>query len=243
MITPPEWPWIARLYLNSPFSSFTDFKPCLHASKIKAMEPILVCKFFFKLSSESSFQYRKYNIPTHRSICFSFVLVMVEPYLWHIWRCEYQRNPFCISGIQELQSEFSPLWGDLSFCVNGLWRRMYWRGIAAAAAAAFRGDRGYRYRGGNGFPMHAWRFNLRFNICSNLVDLARDLPRQVWKIRNTQYWGFLPSCATRNCSSQCQSCDYEFHSPIFRDHDLSKSIRSILGNSVMVLVLQCQEHQ
>ena len=34
-----------------------------------------------------------------------------------------------------------------------------------------------------------------------------------------------------------------FIQKIFRDHDLSKSTRSILGNSVMVLALQYQEHQ
>ena len=41
----------------------------------------------------------------------------------------------------------------------------------------------------------------------------------------------------------CQSYDDEFHSQIFRDHDLSKSIRSILVNSVMLLALQYREHQ
>ena len=44
----------------------SDFKPCLDASKIEAMEPILVCKIFFRLTSESSFQYRMYNgFPMH----------------------------------------------------------------------------------------------------------------------------------------------------------------------------------
>ena len=56
---------------------FTDSKPRLEASKIKAMEPILVCEFFFHLISESSFQYRKFHIPMHRSLCLSFILIMV----------------------------------------------------------------------------------------------------------------------------------------------------------------------
>ena len=71
---------------------------------------------------------------------------------------------------------------------------------------------------------------------------SRDLPRQVLKIRDT-HQGCLPSRATRNCSSRCQSCGDEFHSQIFRDHDLSKSTRSVLVNSVMVLALQYQELQ
>ena len=33
---------------------------------------------------------------------------------------------------------------------------------------------------------------------------------------------FLLSRVTRNCNSQCQSCDDEFRSQIFRDHDSSK---------------------
>ena len=56
---------------------------------------------------------------------------------------------------------------------------MHWHRIAAAAAAAFRGGLGVPHRGGNGFPKHACRFTLRFNIFLNLVNLARDLPRQV----------------------------------------------------------------
>ena len=73
---------------------FTDFEYCLDASKIKAMEPILVCRFLFKLTSESSFHYRK----KHSNASLHLFLVRlghgVEPYLWHTWRCEFQRIPF-----------------------------------------------------------------------------------------------------------------------------------------------------
>ena len=64
-------------------------------------------------------------------------------------------------------SPTSLLLGDLFLHETGLCFQTYWRriaAVAAAAAAAFRGGRGYPYRGGNGFPMHAWRFNLRFDI-------------------------------------------------------------------------------
>ena len=60
------------------------------------------------------------------------------------------------------------------------------------------------------------------------------------KIRDTHHSSCLLSRATRKCSSRCESCDDEFHSLIFRDHGLSKSIRSILVNSVMALALQYQ---
>ena len=60
---------------------FTDFKSRFDASKLKVMSPILVCKFFFKFTLESSFQYRKYNIPMHRSLFLVLLDHGVEPHL------------------------------------------------------------------------------------------------------------------------------------------------------------------
>ena len=64
-----------------------------------------------------------------------------------------------------------------------------------------------RFCGGNGFPMHARRFDLRFNGCSNLVKHTRDLPRLAWKIRSIYYRSSFPSCAISNRISP--STNYE----------------------------------
>ena len=166
----------------------------------------------------------------HRSICFSFVLIMVSNHICDtLGDASFKRNPFGISGIQEKAHILSSLVTSLN--VNGLWLRMYWRRIAAAAAAAVRGDRGYPYRGSNGFPMHAWRFNLRFSI----VRILWALP--------VIYHGRFGRFGTHIIEVFFLCAHDEFHSQTFRDHDLSKSTRSILKNSVMVLVLQCQEHR
>ena len=134
---------------------FPDLKPCLDASKMKAMEPILVCEHFLQLIFESSFQYWKYNISMHRSICFYFILVMVSNYVCDtLGGASFKWISFAFLASRNY-SPNSVLFGDLFLYVNGLCFRMYWRKIAAATAAAFRGGRGYPYRGGNGFPMHA----------------------------------------------------------------------------------------
>ena len=61
---------------------FTDFKPCLDASKVKVMDPILVRELLLQLIFESSVQYWKYRIPMHRSIRLSFILIMVSNYIF-----------------------------------------------------------------------------------------------------------------------------------------------------------------
>ena len=64
-----------------------------------------------------------------------------------------------------------------------------------------------RFCGSNGFPMHARRFDLRFNDCSNLVKHTRDIPRLAWKIRSIYYRSSFPSCAILNRNSP--STNYE----------------------------------
>ena len=92
------------------------------------------------------------------------------------------------------------------------------KGLLLPPLLLFEEAGGSAHRGGNGFPKHARRFILRFEPCSNHVNLASDSPLQVLKIRNTHYRIFLLSCATRNCNSHCQSCDDEPRSQIFRNH-------------------------
>ena len=60
---------------------FTDFKPSFEATMVRAMQPILVRELFLQLIFEPSLQYWKYNIPMHRSFCFSFILIMVSTYI------------------------------------------------------------------------------------------------------------------------------------------------------------------
>ena len=221
---PPEWPWIARMYLNSPISSSQISNLVLKLPRQRQWS---------QSSSVNSFASWFWNLPFNTGNKTSQCIAPSASRSSWSW-C----RTICPNSV---------LFGDLFLSENGLYFPMYWRRIAAAAAAAAaaasRGGRGFPYRGGNGFPMHAWRFNPSFRHYPNLVSFARDSPRQVWKIRNTHYWVVLPSCATRNCNSRCQSCDDEFRSQIFRDHDLSKTIRSVLENSVKVLALQYQEHQ
>ena len=96
-------------------------------------------------------------------------------------------NPSCISGIQELESEFCPPWGSLSsrewtLLLDVLTQDCRCRrssAAAAAAAAAFRGGRGCPYRGGN--SMHAWRFNLHFDIVRILWALPIIYHGRFWR--------------------------------------------------------------
>ena len=69
-----------------------------------------------KLILESSFQYAKYDIPMHRTVYFSFTLIMVSNHVCDRLGCEFQRNALCNSGIQESSSKFGPLSGSLSLC-------------------------------------------------------------------------------------------------------------------------------
>ena len=64
--------------LQSSILIFTDFKSRLEASKIKAIERILVCEFLMSLNLKSFFQYWEYDVHMHRTIFFTFVLVMVS---------------------------------------------------------------------------------------------------------------------------------------------------------------------
>ena len=119
------------------------------------MEPILVCKFSFQQISESSLHYWKYNIPMHRSICFSFILVIVSNYICDTFGdASFKGISFAFLASRN-ESPNSVLLGDLFLYVNGLCFRMYRRiaAAAAAAAAAFRGGRGYPYRGGTSFAV------------------------------------------------------------------------------------------
>ena len=125
---------------------FTDFKPCLDASKIEAMEPILVCKFFFKLTSESSFQHKRFS---NALLHLLLVLVIVSNHVRDALRdATLKWIPFAFL-VSKKYSPNSVLFGDLFLCVNGLCLRMCWRRIAAAAATACRGGRGYPDRGGD----------------------------------------------------------------------------------------------
>ena len=60
----PECPWIARKNFNHPSSSLQISKIVLKASKIKAIERILVCEFLFSLNVKSFFQYWEYMMST-----------------------------------------------------------------------------------------------------------------------------------------------------------------------------------
>ena len=57
---------------------FKDFKSRLEASKMKAIERILVCEFLISLYLKSFFQCLEYDVHMHRTIFFTFVLVMVS---------------------------------------------------------------------------------------------------------------------------------------------------------------------
>ena len=120
MIIPPEWPWIARMHLNSPFFILTDFEPCLDASKMKAMEPVLVRELFLQLISEISFHYWKYTIPMPQSICFSFILVMVSNHICDtLGDASLKWIPLAFRASKNY-SPNSVLLGDLCLHVSGL---------------------------------------------------------------------------------------------------------------------------
>ena len=68
---------------------------------------------------------------------------------------------------------------DLPVCVIGLRSRMYWHGIAAAAAAAsaFPGGRNLPASQRHRFSEARWKVWPSCQRCSNLVNLTRDIPR------------------------------------------------------------------
>ena len=180
----------------------------------------------------------------HRSICFSVHLDHgVEGYSWHTWRCEFQRNPFFAFLTSRNHSPNSVFLGDLFLHVNGLCFRMFWRRIAAAAAAAFRGGRGYPYRGGNGFPMHAWRFNLRFVIVRVLWSLPVIHHDKFGRFETHIIEVFFLHAQRGTVVHNVIVVTMNSIHKSFVTTTLSKYIRNILVYSVMVLELQFQEHQ
>ena len=71
----------------------------------------------------------------HRSICFSFILIMVSKDIrGTLGDASFRRIAFAFLAFRNY-SPNSVLLGDLFPYVNGLCFRMYWRRIAAAAAA------------------------------------------------------------------------------------------------------------
>ena len=87
------------------------------------------------------------TIPMLRSICFSFILVMVSNHISDaLGDASLRWIPLAFRAPRNYSSN-SLILGDLFLHVNGLCCQMYWRRIAlaaAAAAAAFRGGRGTR---------------------------------------------------------------------------------------------------
>ena len=130
-------------------------------------------------------------------------------------------NLFCISGIQELQSKFC-FWESLSLCK---WT-LLWDVVTWDCAAAFSRRPGLPVSWRQPFPDAYLNVLLSFWHCSNLVSLVRDSPRQIWKIRGTHHLGFF---FVRNEELKfTMSVLWQWNSQLFRDHDLSKSIRSML---------------
>ena len=59
----------------------------------------------------------------------------------------------------------------------------------------FRGGQDfYRFVEGNGFPMHAGRFDLRFNVVRILRTILMIFHGRLGEIRSTYYLSSLPSC-------------------------------------------------
>ena len=180
----------------------------------------------------------------HRSICFSFI--MVSNYIRDtLGDASFKGIPLAFLASWNY-SPNSVLFRDLSLHANGLCSRMYWHRIAAAAAAAaaaFRGGRGFPHRGGNGFPKHARRVILRFNIVRILWALPVIYHGRFGRFETHIIEVFFLRAQRGTAVHNIRVCDDEFHSQVFRDHDLPKSMRSILEYSVVVLALQYQEHQ
>ena len=165
------------------------------------MRSILTCGFSVQLILEFCYQFWKCSILIHvlTSSLSTFTMVSNKTYL-NMSVSNGCLLHFCHPGIT-VQILFSR--SILFFAVVGLCPRMCWHRIAAAAAAAAAFSRrpGLPVSWTQRFPDARLKIQSSFQRCSNLVSLARDLPGQVWKIRNTHNWGFLPSCATRNRDS------------------------------------------
>ena len=171
----------------------------------------------------------------HHSICFSFILIMVSNFSCDTLGDASFKEYLCISGIQELQSQFCPPCGSLY--VNGFCFRLYWQRIAAAAAAAFRGGRGFPHRGGNGFPKHARRFILRFNNVRTLWTLPVIHHCRFWRFgtRIIEFFFFRAQRGTVIHISRVVTMNLV--------HKSFVTIWCVLEYSVMALALQYQEHQ
>ena len=72
---------------------------------------------------------------------------------------------------------------------------------AAAAAAAFEEVGIFPLCGGNGFPMHARMFDLRFNVVRILWTLVVIFRNRLGRFEGTSYRSSLPSCAILNRNS------------------------------------------
>ena len=144
--------------------SFTDFEPCFEASAVKATQPILV-----HANSPSSWFW---NFLLYSGSMTSLCVALTSSLLrssWrrgrHAWRWEFQRNVFCTSGIQELWSKFCPLEGSFCSCKWTLFSDVLTWDCCCRRRCCFSMEAGFLlHRGGIGFPKHARRFDLRFNV-------------------------------------------------------------------------------
>ena len=87
------------------------------------------------------------------------------------------------------------------------------------------------------FPETGWKVFLSFRHYPNSLNHA-SVSRML-ACKNPD----LLDRATRNCKSRLCNCEGALRSRISRDHDLSKSMWSILDRPVIELALQCRGHQ
>ena len=99
---------------------------------------------------------------------------------------------------------------DVFLCINGLRSRMLWWRIAAAAvaAAAFEEAKNFPLCGGNGFPIHARRFDLRFKVIRILWTTLVIFHGRLWRFeaRIIEVLFLLAQLLNRNSpSTNCQN--------------------------------------
>ena len=95
----------------------------------------------------------------------------VEP---HVLEDDSVNRVFCTSVIQILKSKFCPLEGFLSLYQWTSFSDVSMKDCCCCCRCrrcCLRRGRDFPHRGGNGFPMHAWRCDLRFNVVRILWTL------------------------------------------------------------------------
>ena len=188
---------IPHSWLNNPFMVFGlhEYRPIcrFEASAVKAMRPILTREFSFQLifgfRTLLRSQYWKYHIPIRLlSLLHCDVYHGVEVDILEDESLEKCLLHVCHPGNYSPNSVLSK--DPFLFCSWTLFSDVIDIGLLLPPLLPlllFEEARFYPHREGNGFPMHAGRCDLRFNIVRILRTLLVIFPRSAWKIRNTDY--------------------------------------------------------